>query len=92
MCFEFIKCRNYCDVIAPVVNFTGNAAILAVGGTALGIITYAAFKALGFNQAATLLATAIPASIAAFGAAGTIAGAVCFLFVANALFYTLRRL
>lgn len=91
MCFEFVKSKGDYDFISPTINFTLNAITLAVGGTSLGVITYTALKALGFNQAATLIATAIPTTIAAFGVAGTIAGGIGLLLIGHTIFNAFRR-
>ena len=76
--FEFTKRSGDYDFISPVINFTGNAAVVAVGGISLGAITYFALQALGFSNLSLHVVTAIPVSIGVFGALGVLAGAVCF--------------
>lgn len=75
--FEFAKRSGDYDFISPIVNFTGNAAVVAIGGISLGAITYFALQALGFSNLSLHAVTAIPVSIGAFGALGVLAGAVC---------------
>ncbi len=85
MCFpfEFSKRSGDYDFISPIVNFTGNAAVLAVAGISLGIISNLAFKALGFNTVATSIATAIPVTLGIAGIGAAIIGAACIA----AIFY-----
>jgi hypothetical protein len=75
--FEFTKSGGSYDFISPIINFTGNAAVVAVGGISLGAITYFALPALGFSSLSLHDVTVISVSIGAFGALGVLAGAVC---------------
>ena len=70
--------------VSSIINFTGNAAIAAVGGLSLGAVSYLALKALGFSTLAVATA-AFPVSIGVFAATSTLlgAGALCFAMVAG---------
>lgn len=61
--FEFARSRGDYDIFSPVINFTGNATAVGVGGISLGAISYLALKTLGFSQMTTTVATAIPVII-----------------------------
>lgn len=77
--FEFAKKSGDYDFFSPIINFTGNAAVVAVGGISLGAISYLALKALGFSKIATTISTAIPVAIGAFGVVGAIVGGSIFI-------------
>ncbi len=72
--FEFAKSRGDYDFFSPVINFTANATVLAVGGISLGAISYLSLKALGFNKITTTIATAVPVALGSIGVAGSIVG------------------
>ena len=55
-----------------LLNAAANAAVVAVGGIALGGISYVALKALGFNGVAAGVMTAIPITIGAIGVVGSV--------------------
>ena len=78
---EFVKSSGDFDCLSPVVNFTGNAALVAVGGISLGAIAYLALKALGFGEVVTTIATAIPITIGVIGVIGAIAGSALLLAI-----------
>ncbi len=67
--------------IAPIINITGNLAVLAIGGISLGTISFLAFKALGYAKIAATIASAVPVSIVAFGAAETVGGALALALI-----------
>lgn len=88
---EFAKSTGRFDIISPFINFTGNAAVVAVGGISLGAISMIALKALGFSATATAIATAIPVSIGAFGVAGLIVGGAILISILVAASKALGR-
>jgi len=88
---EFVKKTGDYDFFSPIINFTGNAAVVAVGGSGLGGISYLALKTLGFSNIATTTATAIPVVIGAAGLVGTIVGGGIFLTMVKRAGDDLRR-
>lgn len=78
---EFMKNRGDFDFISPLMNFTGNAAVVAVGGISLAVIANCALKILGFPGAAVKIGTAIPIAIGVIGALGVIAGVGLFAWI-----------
>lgn len=67
---------------SSVINLIGNGTVVAIGGLGLGLVNNVGLKALGFSKVTTTIATAIPVTIGAFGAAVplTIAGAYIFFY------------
>ena len=88
---EFVRSTGDYDFITPTINLTINAAIIAIGGISLGVISHLAFKALGFSALSTGIATAIPVTIGAIGIAGAVAGAACFITMGIAVAQFLRN-
>lgn len=88
---NFAKSSGDYDFVSPVINFTGNAAVIAAGGIGLSVITYMGLKALGFSKIATVTSTAIPVTIATIGVVSTIAGTFALLSVINAIGKDLQR-
>lgn len=72
--FTFAERSGDYDFNSPIINFTGNAAVVAVGGIVLGVLASVALKALGFSQAATSIATAVPVAFGALAGVGAILG------------------
>lgn len=77
--FEFTKRSGYYDFFSPVINFIGNASVVAVGGISLGAISYLALKALGFSVIKTTTLTAIPITVGALGIMSTAVGIYVFI-------------
>lgn len=83
---EFAKRSGDYDFFSPLINFTGNAGVIAVGGMSIGTISYFALKRLGFNKIAITAGTAIPTTIGAFGVAGVVLGGYIFVSLINEIF------
>lgn len=81
--YEFSKKSGDYDFVSPILNFAGNSALVAVGGISLGAISYLGLKALGFNKIATTISTAIPTTIGAIGAVGTILVVTAIVMIAS---------
>ena len=66
MCFpiEFARQSGDFNFISPIINFTGNAAVVAVCGVGISAISILALKLLGFGTAATVATAAVPLTIA----------------------------
>lgn len=81
---QFTKSHGDYDIFSPLINFTGNAAVLAVGGVGVGVITYLGLKALGFTSVAAGITAAIPVAAGAVAAAGAVIslGVTCALVAA----------
>jgi hypothetical protein len=79
---EFTRKTGNYDFFAPIINFTGNAAVIA----GLGGISYVALEALGFSNIATTAGTVIPVAIKITGVVAgvsAVAGAALILFMAK---------
>lgn len=77
--FEFAKRNGDHDFFSPIINFTGNATVVTVGGVSLAAISYLGLKALGFSEIAITVATAIPVTIGAVGMISGIVGGCFFI-------------
>ncbi|WP_068469499.1 hypothetical protein [Candidatus Protochlamydia phocaeensis] len=88
---QFARSQGDYDFISPIINITGNATVLAVGGISLGVITTLALKALGFSKLTTSLAAAIPITIGAFGTGVALIGAGFIISILIAMAYALGR-
>lgn len=71
---QFVEKKSDYDFISPIVNFTGNSLVVSVGGISLSVISYLGLKALGVNQTAATIVTAIPVTIGAIGSIGVAIG------------------
>lgn len=88
---QFAKSTGDYDFFSPIINVTGNAAVLAVGGLSLGALSYVALKALGFSKMATSIATAVPVSIGAIGVVVAIGGSCTFIALCVAISKAMGR-
>lgn len=86
MCFpiQFAKSRGQSDFFSPVINFIGNALVVAVAGISLGFISNIALKRLGFNHASSTF-TAISTTIGKIGIAAAIGGFCVFVALCIAI-------
>ncbi|MCE2982755.1 MAG: hypothetical protein LW832_04220 [Parachlamydia sp.] len=89
--FEFAKRSGDYDFISPIVNFTGNACVVAVGGISLGVISNLALKALGFSEITSTVATAIPVTLGAVGIIGAVVGGCFFIAILAGITEALGR-
>ncbi len=88
----FVNHSGDYDFISPVVNFTGNALIVAVAGMSLAAISYLALSASGNAHFLPVLTfTAVPAAIGVMGAVGTFIGGACILYIGAAFAQAMGR-
>lgn len=90
--FEFAKRTGDYDFVSPIINFTGNAAVVAVGGISVGAVSYLALKALGFSKIITAIGTAIPVTIGGIGIIGAALGGCLFIAMCIQIAKALGRL
>lgn len=81
MGIEFSKSSGQYDYISPIINFTGNAALVAVGGICVGSILNVALKALGYTGIAVKAPTVVFVTIGMIGAVGTVVGLAMVVYV-----------
>lgn len=86
---EFTKSSGDYDFISPIVNFTGNAAVISAGLFGVGLVSYLALKALGFTSVAVGTATAIPVAGAIIAAGAAVVGLAALTTLAYMLFSAL---
>ena len=86
---EFAKPRGDYDFLSPLINFTGNAAVVAGVATLAAVVAHFALKALGINGVIASVLQAVPVSIATIGGAGIVlglgAGVAILVYVAKNL-------
>lgn len=74
---QFVKPSNHFDFVSSVLNFIGNATVVAAGGGIVCTVSKVALDALGCNETVSTVVQVIPAIVTVIGASAAVAGVCC---------------